>query len=146
MRTGARRCGRRATPRRRPRRDVRERVEFIGPKDCSEDELLARADVAAFASDGVAPTPGLLLRAIAAGAVPVATRLPVYEEPLGEGERGLLFEPGDMLTMTAQLNRLVGDPQLRRGLSDAAAPLRRHLSWSRVADEIEAVYAGVAGR
>jgi len=128
------------------RRDVRERVEFSGPKDCSEDELLARADVAAFASDGVGPTPGLLLRAVAAGAVPVATRLPVYEEPLGEGERGLLFEAGDVLTMAAQLNRLVGDPQLRRGLSDAAAPLRRHLSWSRVADEIEAVYAGVAGR
>jgi len=48
----------------------------------------------------------------------------VHEEPLGEGERGLLFEAGDVLTMAAQLNRLVGDPQLRRRLSDAAVPLR----------------------
>src|SRR5204863_121976 len=53
------------------RRDVRERVDFTGPEDGSEDELLATADVAAFASDGVAPTPGVLLRAVAAGAVPV---------------------------------------------------------------------------
>ena len=128
------------------RRDVRERVEFTGPEDGSEDELLAGADVAAFASDGVAPTPGLLLRVVAAGAVPVATRLPVYEEVLGEGERGLLFEPADVLTMTAQLARLVGEPELRAQLATAAAPLRQRLSWTRVADEIEAVYAGVASR
>src|SRR5204863_2939417 len=128
------------------RRDVRERVDFTGPEDGSEDELLATADVAAFASDGVAPTPGVLLRAVAAGAVPVATRLPVYEEVLGEGERGLLFEPADVLTLTAQLARLIGEPELRARLASAAAPLRQRLSWTRVADEIEAVYAGVAGR
>jgi glycosyltransferase involved in cell wall biosynthesis len=128
------------------RRDVRERVDFAGPDDGLEDELLARADVAAFASDGVAPTPGLLLRAVAAGAVPVATRLPVYEEVLGEGERGLLFEPADVLTLTAQLARLVGEPELRARLATAAGPLRQRLSWARVADEIEAVYADVAAR
>ncbi|HEV7459988.1 MAG TPA: glycosyltransferase, partial [Solirubrobacteraceae bacterium] len=128
------------------RRDVRERVDFTGPEDGSEDELLASADVAAFASDGVAPTPGLLLRAVAGGAVPVATRLPVYEEVLGEGERGLLFEPADVLTLTAQLARLVDEPELRARLATAAAPLRERLSWTRVADEIEAVYAAVAGR
>jgi glycosyltransferase involved in cell wall biosynthesis len=128
------------------RRDVRERVNFTGPDDGSEDELFARADVAVFASDGVAPTPGLLLRAVAAGAVPVATRLPVYEEVLGEGERGLLFEAADVLTLTAQLARLVGEPELRARLATAAAPLRERLSWTRVADEIEAVYADVAAR
>jgi glycosyltransferase involved in cell wall biosynthesis len=128
------------------RRDVRERVDFTGPEDASEDELLASADVAAFASDGVAPTPGLLLRSVAAGAVPVATRLPVYEEVLGEGERGLLFEPADVLTLAAQLARLVGEPELRTRLATAAAPLRQRLSWTRVADEIEAVYADVAHR
>jgi glycosyltransferase involved in cell wall biosynthesis len=128
------------------RRDVRERVDFTGPEDGSEDELLASADVAAFASDGVAPTPGLLLRAVAGGAVPVATRLPVYEEVLGEGERGLLFEPADVITMTAQLERLVGEPGLRDRLATTATPLRERLSWTRVADEIEAVYADVAAR
>jgi hypothetical protein len=125
---------------------VRERVDFTGAEDGTEDELLARADVAAFASDGVAPTPGLLLRAVAAGAVPVATRLPVYEEVLAEGERGLLFEPADVLTLTAQLARLLGEPELRTRLAKAAEPLRERLSWTRVADEIEAVYAEVASR
>jgi len=135
-----------ATPPAALRRDVRERTVFTGPEDGSEDELFAQSDIAVFASDGTAPTPGLLLRAIAAGAVPLATRLPTYEEALGEGERGLLFEPGDVLTLGAQLERLLGDRALRERLAGAAAPLRERLSWARVADEMEAVYAGVARR
>ena len=54
----------------------------------------------------------------------VAARLPVYEELLGEGELGLLFEPGDVETLAAQLDRLVSDEALRarlRGDADAAA-------------------------
>ncbi len=39
--------------------------------------------------------PQLVLRALAGGAVPVAARLPEYEEALREGELGLLFEPRD---------------------------------------------------
>jgi hypothetical protein len=78
--------------------------------------------------------------------VPVAVRLPVYEEVLGDGERGLLFEPGDMLTLAAQLARLEGDPALRERLAGAAAPLRQRLSWTRVADEVEGVYAALADR
>ena len=45
-----------------------------------------RSDVFVAASDGASPAPGLLLRALNAGAVPLASRLPVYEEALGEGE------------------------------------------------------------
>lgn len=45
--------------------------------------------IAVAASTGTAPTPRLLLRALAGGAVPVASRLPQYEEVLEEGELGL---------------------------------------------------------
>ena len=128
------------------RRDVRERIDFIGPDQGSADQVLARADVAVFASDGVAPRPGLLLRALAAGVVPVAARLPVYEEVLGDGERGLLFEPGDMVTLAAQLARLGSDRALRERLAGAAAPLRERLSWTRVTDEVEGVYGALAAR
>ena len=42
---------------------MRERTAFTGPEDGSEDNLFAQSDIAVFASDGTAPTPGLLLRA-----------------------------------------------------------------------------------
>jgi glycosyltransferase involved in cell wall biosynthesis len=128
------------------RQELRERIAFVGPQDCGEDELLARADIAVRASGGLAPAPGGLVRALAAGCVPVAARLPVYEELLGDGEHGLLFEPGDAETLAAQLARLVADPELRARLRDGATALRARLTWSRVADELEQVYAGLVAR
>ena len=54
-----------------------------------------------------------MLRALGAGAVPVVSRLPRYEEALDDGELGLLFEPRDALTLAAQLDAAGGsDPAL----------------------------------
>ncbi len=128
------------------RAELRARVRFLAPDEADEQQLLEDADVIVCASDGAAPAPGLLLRAIAAGAVPVASRLPAYEEALGDGERGLLFEAGDVDTLAAQLGRLIDDAELRRRLRDDAAPWRRGLTWTRAADELEEVYAEVAAR
>ena len=128
------------------RAELRERIAFVGPDDCDEDTLLARADIVVRASGGVAPAPGGLVRALAAGCVPVVARVPVYEELVGDGEHGLLFEPGDADTLAAQLARLVADEQLRTGLRDAADSLRKRLSWSRVVDELEDVYAGLVAK
>jgi hypothetical protein len=120
------------------RADLLERVRFVDDADAA----LAGADVLVAASDGVAPAPGLIARAQAAGAVPVASRLAVYEEALGDGEAGLLFEPNDLETLTAQLGRLVVDRDLRERLRAAAHPR----PWSVVADELEALYRTLAAR
>jgi hypothetical protein len=120
---------------------VRDRVRL--ESDRPEGEVLASADVLVAASLGTAPAPGLLVRALGAGAVPVATRLPAYEEVLGDGVAGLCFEAGDVDVLAAQLARLAGDrdllARLRRGAA-AAAP-----SWAQVADAAEAIYAQLAG-
>jgi hypothetical protein len=108
----------------------------------SAEEALAGADVLVLASDGVAPAPGLIARGQAAGAVPVASRLAVYEEALRDGEAGLLFEPNDVDTLAAQLARLVADPGLREGLRAAAQPR----AWSAVADELEDLYRTLIAR
>ena len=76
----------------------------------------------------------------------VAPRLPVYEELLGDGERGLLFEPGDVETLAAQLERLVADDALRARLRRRRRRPRERLTWERVADELEDVYAALAAR
>ena len=97
-------------------------------------------------SDGLRPRPSTIVRAVAAGAVPVASRLPAYEELLGEGEHGLLFEPHDVVTLGAQLERLIGDPELRGRLRDGAEELRAQFSWGRVAGEFEQVYRELVAR
>jgi glycosyltransferase involved in cell wall biosynthesis len=121
---------------------VRERVRFATPGELSEDDALASADVLVAASDGTAPAPGIVLRALGAGAVPVCSRLAVYEEVLGDGETGLLFEPRDEATLGAQLARAVTDAPLLARLR-AAVQLR---PWSAVVDDLEDVYAGVLAR
>ncbi len=127
-------------------RALRERVEFLGAEELPREQAIAEAEVIVLASEGYSLSPGALLQALSAGVVPVASRLPAYEELLGEGRYGLLFEPGDVETLRAQLSRLISASPLRRRLRDDAAPLRDTLRWSRVADQIQEVYATLLAR
>jgi glycosyltransferase involved in cell wall biosynthesis len=122
------------------RADLRERVEFRPHGE--EAALLAAADVLVAASDGAAAQPGLVLRAQAAGAVPLVSRLPVYEEITGDGERGVVFELRDPDALAAGLAHLIGDAGLRERLRAAASPR----PWTAVADELEDVYEGLVRR
>ena len=128
-----------------PRR-LRDRVRLAGPSDGSEAQHLAQASIAVAASSGAAPAPQLVLRALAGGAVPVAARLPQYEEALQEGQLGLLFEPRDADTLSGQLERLVRDPELLKGFQRRIADAHPDLEWSRVADEFEQLYGEIADR
>ena len=83
------------------------------PTEMSEAEALAGADVLVLASEGLRPVPGTLVRALAGGVLPIASRLPVYEELLGQGEYGFEFEPGDVQTLPSHLSRLIAEPALR---------------------------------
>jgi glycosyltransferase involved in cell wall biosynthesis len=127
-------------------RRMRERVTLAGPGDGSEAQHLARASIAVAASAGAAPAPQLVLRAMAGGAVPVVSRLPQYEELLREGELGPLFEPRDALTLAAQLERLLRDPELLSGYAEAIQDAHEDITWSRVADEFEELYERIAAR
>ncbi len=131
--------GRPATP---LRAELARRVRYVGPDEMTTDQLLASADIFVAASSGAQPQPGLVARAAAAGAVPVASRLPVYQELLGNGERGLLFAPRELTTLAAQISKLLNDDALR-GRLRAAATQR---SWQQVADEVEALYGELTAR
>jgi predicted metal-dependent phosphoesterase TrpH/glycosyltransferase involved in cell wall biosynthesis len=113
---------------------LRDHVTVVD--DADEDALMAAADVVVAASFGQTPAPGLIVRALGAGAVPVASRLPPYEEVV-EG-CGLLFDPGDADALAAQLGRLIAEDGLRAKL--ASGNDRSRFSWARVADEFEGVY------
>ena len=117
---------------------LRERVEVV-----EDGVTLAEGDIVVVASSGIAPAPGVVLRALAAGAVPVVSRVPVYEELVADGEAGLVFDALDVDLLAAQLERVIADAGLRERLRAGPHP---DLSWSRVADEVEAVYGRLAAR
>ena len=125
---------------------LRDRVTFLDADEGDEAQALARADVAVFASEGDRAMPGTLVRALGAGAVAVASRLPAYEEVLAEGERGFMFEPGETQTLAAHLTRLIAEPELLARSADATRELRDSLGWPRVAAELERIYVELAGR
>ena len=127
-------------------RRLRERVSIKGPADGSEAQYLSRATIAVAGSAGTASAPQLVLRAMAGGAVPVVSRLPQYEELVREGELGPLFEPRDALTLAAQLERLLRDPNLVSGYAEAVRKTHPDLEWSRVADDYEELYERIASR
>jgi glycosyltransferase involved in cell wall biosynthesis len=127
-------------------RPLRDRVQFVDAERVPEAQALAGADVLVLASEGLRPAPGALVRALAAGVVPVASRLGVYEELLGEGEYGFEFEPGDVQTLSTHLARLIEEPALRASSREHAQQLRTQFGWPRVADELEDVYAGLVAR
>jgi glycosyltransferase involved in cell wall biosynthesis len=125
---------------------LRDRIEVVDAAKLSEAQTLARCDIAVLASEGIRPSPGTLLRALAAGVVPVASRLPVYEELLGDGEYGLQFEPGDAQTLASHLDRLISDPEARGAARERLRPLEGELSWRRVTDQLEGVYGKLSAR
>jgi len=125
---------------------LRDRVTFVDAGDLSQEEALARADIAVFASEGDRAIPGTLVRALGAGTVPVASRLPVYEEVLADGERGLIFEVGEIETLATHLEQLISEPRLLRRSSAELEKLRSTFGWSRVTDELEQVYEELAAR
>jgi predicted metal-dependent phosphoesterase TrpH/glycosyltransferase involved in cell wall biosynthesis len=125
-------------------RPLRERIRLVGPAAGPQEDLMADADVLCAASGGPGPAPQLIRMALAGGAVPVVSRLPLYSELLGDGELGLMFVPGDAETMAGQIARLGEDGDLfakMRKRASGAVP-----AWSEVADRLERVYGQIAAR
>src|SRR4029079_16270077 len=108
--------------------------------------FLAGGAISCRASGGVRAAPGVLRKAFAAGAVPVVSDLELYRELVGEGERGLLFPLGDVITLSAQLERLSRDRALRDELRRAARGSGEARPWSEVTDDVEGVYPQLIGR
>ena len=125
-------------------RAVRERVRITGGHELGLEELIAGADVVCLASGGPRPAAGLARQALASGTVPVASRIEPYVDAVADGERGLLFPPGDPLTLAGQIARLGEDAALRGSLVAAARAATR--PWKAVAEEVEEVYRRTLAR
>ena len=123
---------------------LRERVRVVRPRDCSPEALIAGADVLVAASGGPRPAPHLVRQALASSTVPVCAQIPIYTELTRDGEAGLLFQPGDAITLAGQLERLLTSAAPRRELLRKARGAVR--GWDAVADQVEEIYARLAAR
>ena len=105
-----------------------EAVQFTGYR--TQDEvaaLLAGADMLVLPSfaEGL---PVVLMEALASRIPVIATPVAGVSELVRDGETGLLVPPGDIDSLTAALDRLLGDPELCRRLGEAgrAVVLEQH--------------------
>jgi glycosyltransferase involved in cell wall biosynthesis len=125
---------------------LRERVRFVDAGVMTAEQALAGGDVVVLASEGARPTPGVLLRALTSGIVPIASHVAPYDELLAEGRYGLEFNPGDAQTLAAHLARAVIERSLRTRLLSAAEGLRDVFAYPRVAQEFERIYLDLVAR
>jgi predicted metal-dependent phosphoesterase TrpH/glycosyltransferase involved in cell wall biosynthesis len=125
-------------------RRLRERIHVLGPRSATPEELIAAADVVCVASGGPRVAPGLIRAGLGSATIPVASYLPLYEELTREGEAGLLFPPGDAITLAGQLERLATDDELAKRLRAAAAGVTR--DWAAATDQVEEIYARITAR
>ncbi|HEY6398925.1 MAG TPA: glycosyltransferase family 4 protein, partial [Solirubrobacteraceae bacterium] len=127
-------------------RGLRDRVEFVDDTTTSEEDALGQADAIVLASEGVRTIPWTLVRALAAGVTPVVSRLAPYEELLVDGRYGYVFVPGDVQTLAAHLERVISDPQMRERRHARVEQQGARFAFSRVADDLEAVYRSLVSR
>ncbi|CAN5784252.1 glycosyltransferase [soil metagenome] len=102
--------------------DLGERATLVGRQE-NPWKYMARADVFVLSSLTEA-FPNVIGEALALGRPVLATDCSAgIREFLADGECGLLVPPGDVVALAAGLERLLGEPELRRRLTDSG--LRR---------------------
>jgi phosphatidylinositol alpha-mannosyltransferase len=126
---------------------VQPTVRFLGRvSDEDKARLLASSDVYVGPHTGGESFGIVLVEAMAAGAVVVASDLPAFRDVLADGAAGRLFPTGDADGLTAAVVGLLGDAEARRRLRAAAARHVPRYDWSTVTEQVLEVYDLVLGR
>jgi phosphatidyl-myo-inositol alpha-mannosyltransferase len=120
---------------------LRQRFEFLGK--ISEDE---KADFMSSVAVYVAPNTGgesfgiILAEALAGGACVVASDIPAFDDLLGQGEFGALFESESSTELAKVVIDLLRDENKRKELSSRGKERAKLFDWTVVAQQIYSVY------
>ena len=120
---------------------LRQRFEFLGK--ITEDE---KADFMSSVAVYVAPNTGgesfgiILAEALAGGACIVASDIPAFDDLLGHGEFGALFESESATELAKVVIDLLRDEKKRKGLSSRGKERAKTFDWTVVAEQIYSVY------
>jgi phosphatidylinositol alpha-mannosyltransferase len=120
---------------------LRQRFEFLGKITESE-----KADFMSSVAVYVAPNTGgesfgiILAEALAGGACVVASDIPAFDDLLGHGEFGALFESESSTELAKVVIDLLRDETKRKELSDRGKERSKKFDWTVVAQQIYSVY------
>jgi phosphatidylinositol alpha-mannosyltransferase len=120
---------------------LRERFEFLG-KITETEKANFMSSVAVY----VAPNTGgesfgiILAEALAGGACLVASDIPAFDDLLGHGEFGALFESESSTELAKVVIDLLRDEKKRQGLSSRGKERAKLFDWTVVAEQIYSVY------
>jgi glycosyltransferase involved in cell wall biosynthesis len=122
------------------------RVRFVD-RYVSDAELPAyfrRADLLVLPHRSVDMS-GVLFAGLAFGKAMVLSDVGGFREVVEDHGAGVLVPPGDPEALTAAINRLLADPDERRGLEErAAAAAAGPFSWDRIAERTASLYEQVS--
>ena len=120
---------------------LRQRFEFLGKITESE-----KADFMSSVAVYVAPNTGgesfgiILAEALAGGACVVASDIPAFDDLLGHGEFGALFESESSTELAKVVIDLLRDETKRKELSARGKERSKMFDWTVVAQQIYSVY------
>jgi D-inositol-3-phosphate glycosyltransferase len=118
-------------------------VTFLGKR--SQDALpyfYASADVVVMPS--LYESFGMVaLEAMACGTPVVASDVGGLSFVVRDGETGFLVPENDPEALAACLGNLLRDPKLRARLGARGVEVAKHYAWTRIADQIEALYESI---
>jgi phosphatidylinositol alpha-mannosyltransferase len=120
---------------------LRQRFEFLGKITESE-----KADFMSSVAVYVAPNTGgesfgiILAEALAGGACVVASDIPAFDDLLGHGEFGALFESESSTELAKVVIDLLRDETKRKELSARGKDRSKKFDWTVVAQQIYSVY------
>jgi phosphatidylinositol alpha-mannosyltransferase len=116
-------------------------VEFLGGvSDADKAALLASADLYVAPQTGGESFGIVLVEAMSAGAVVVASDLGAFQRVLDDGAAGALFRNGDPADLAATVLALLADPARRDAYRAHAAQWVQRFDWSGVTEQVLAVY------
>ncbi|MFC8797928.1 glycosyltransferase family 4 protein [Promicromonospora sp. NPDC057138] len=116
-------------------------VELLGGvSDADKAALLASADLYVAPQTGGESFGIVLVEAMSAGAVVVASDLGAFQRVLDDGAAGALFRTGDPADLAATVLALLADPARRDAYRAHAAQWVQRFDWSGVTEQVLAVY------
>lgn len=120
---------------------IDSRLSLEGKYDSSDlSHVFSDLDVIVVPSEWYENSPNVILEAFAHRTPVVASNLGGMAELVQDGVNGLLFEPGNPLSLAKQLRRLTEDPALLTELQKGIDPVK---SVREEIDQLEEIYRGV---
>lgn len=125
---------------------ARESVTFLGRiSDADKAAMLVSSDLYVGPHTGGESFGIVLVEAMAAGAVVVASDLPAFRDVLDDGATGRLFPTGDSDALADAVVELLRDPAQRQRLRASASRAVPRYDWGTVTEQVLEVYDLVLG-